>query len=50
MAKTVKTVLGQFPMIYDMLNEKLGYGKKAKLTIIQEKEVLEKLIQTKKIV
>ena len=50
MAKIVKIVLGQFPMVYDMLNEKLGYGKKVKLTIIQEKEDLEKLIQTDKIV
>ena len=34
MAKIVKVVLGLFPAIYDMLNEKLGYGKKVKLTII----------------
>ena len=44
-----KIVLGQFPTIYDMLNEKIGYGKKFKLTIIQEKEDLDKLIQTNKI-
>ena len=37
-AKIVRTVLGHFLAIYDMLNEKLGYGKKFKLTIIQEKE------------
>ena len=50
MTKLVRTVLGQFPAIYDMLNEKFGYGKKVKLTIIQEKEDLDKLIQTNKIV
>ena len=50
MAKIARTILGQFPMIYDMSNEKLGYGKKVKLTNIQEKEGLEKLIQTQKIV
>ena len=33
-----------------MLNEKSGYGKKVKLTIVLENEDLEKLIQTKKIV
>ena len=49
-AKIVRIVLGQFPIIYDMLNEKLGYGKKVKLTIIQIKEYLDKLIQFDKIV
>ena len=50
MAKIVKAVLGQFPAIYDMLNEKLVYGKKVKLTLIQDKEDLDKLIQSNKIV
>ena len=48
--KIVKIVLSKFPEIYDMLNEKLGYGQKFKLTIVQEKEDLENLIQTEKIV
>ena len=50
MAKIVRTILGQFPAIYDMLNKNLGYGKKINLTIMQEKEDLEKLIQTDKMV
>ena len=50
MAKIVGKILGQFPTIYDMLNEKIGYSKKVKLTIIQEKEDLDKLIQINKIV
>ena len=45
-----KIVFGQIPKLYDMLNEKLGYVKMVKLTIVQEKEDLDKLMQTEKIV
>ena len=44
LARIVRIVLRKFPKIYDILNEKLGYGKKVKLTIVQEKEDLDKLI------
>ena len=43
-ARIIRIALRKFPEIYDMLNEKLGYGKKVKLTIVQEKEDLDKLI------
>ena len=49
-ARIVRIVLRKFPEIYDMLNEKMGYGKKIKLSIVQEKEDLDKLIQFEKIV
>ena len=49
MVRIVRISLSKFLEIYDMLNEKLGYGKKVKLTIVQEKEDLDKLIQSEKI-
>ena len=49
-AKIVRAVLNQFVEIYDTLNEKCVYGKKVKLTIIQDKEDLDKLVQIEKIV
>ena len=44
LGRIVRIVLRIFAKIYDMLNEKMGYGKKVKLTIVQEKEDLDKLI------
>ena len=43
-------MLNQFAEIYDTLNEKLGYSKKVKITIVQDKENLDKMVQTKQIV
>ena len=33
-ARIVRIVLRKFPEVYDILNEKLGYGKKVKITIV----------------
>ena len=37
-AQRVRIVLNNFVDVYDTMNEKLGYGKKCKLTIVHDKE------------
>ena len=49
-AQRVRVVLNNFVDVYDTMNEKLGYGKKHKLTIVHDKEQLEEAIQNKDLV